>query len=420
MKLSLKGFFLHEALGDEGSRSARGSVRQISLQQLAQLEPDAEYEIRQMTEDPNFDISQVRVYQAADKFILSHPQHPGDDLYWRAGGDGWETGETAANPLRNEHQDPTAVVDAGSTIWSDPEQPVDVKKFSSSGGNLHIELQEMFGLSEMGGPGSGRGRPKGSLNKTQDQIDAEFAAKAARVPGKRGRPVGWRKSGTVTPPPSAPPEELPDEMPAGFDEPVPSDPGDPKNTEFGEYKPSGSSDGKLPPATPEDDEDIDWTDRSGIDDDSWLDDPALGAGAVAPPQLPKDPSFKKPPRTANPGEVPVQPYSGPEKFDFSPPTERDPFWTDVEAEDAETLSWDELKATEPEVAADIEQAIPDVIEPGFSQDDESLPLRLRNLIFTRNSAGDLIMRSAAGRKKWDAEKKEFIPMDDGGTPAGEF
>ena len=41
-----------------------------------------------------------------------------------------------------EHQDPTKPVDKGASIWSDPKQPVDVRKFSSCGGNLHIDLSE--------------------------------------------------------------------------------------------------------------------------------------------------------------------------------------------------------------------------------------------------------------------------------------
>lgn len=42
----------------------------------------------------------------------------------------------------NEHQDPTAAVDKGASIWSDPSQPADVRKYSSCGGNLHIDLSE--------------------------------------------------------------------------------------------------------------------------------------------------------------------------------------------------------------------------------------------------------------------------------------
>jgi len=480
MKLSLKGFFLHEALGDEGSSSSRGKGKPKPppppppppTNESASGEHVVAYDEtgRGDMYGEAVEVGRFPSYDAAAQWIESKTNGPGDSeaenflIYpiedWTA-----SASDTSKMGTFQEHQDPTAVVDAGSTIWSDPEQPVDVKKFSNRGGNLHIDLcevfgmeeatpddwkasgrnttrshgnysyqknsagkyrsayssmgnrgreevlpgvfgdpnaatdastrhhqnimslrgmqptgtgnmqrpdgrvhknmvrpantgrgrgvfesdlAEMFGMEEMGGPGSGRGRPKGSKNKTQDEIDAAQAAAAARTPGKRGRPVGWRKAGTTTPPPAAAPEELPDEMPAGFDDPVGAD------QDFGTapdaLSGSANPDGKLPPATPEDEidneEEIDWTNRTGIDDDSWLDDPALGKGVEIPGQA------------AKPAPPPPPPPPDFSRFDVSSSPDRtsDDVWN-AATENGTVMSWDELSADEPGAADDFEMEI---------------------------------------------------------------
>jgi hypothetical protein len=77
-------------------------------------------------------------------------------------------------------------------------------------------------------------------------------------------------------------------------------------------------------------------------------------------------------------------------------------------EEAETsMDWDELRVEDPDTAAAIERSNPEIAD------------ELRT--FTRDPQGDLIMRTKAGtRLKWDPSKEDWLDMDDGGTPAGEF
>lgn len=304
-------------------------------------------------------------------------------------------------PIRpfGEHNDPTEPVDAGATILSDPTQPAQVKKFKNVKGNLHIDLCEMFGgtpgIDEMGGPGSGR--KKGSKNKP-------------------------KSGGGITAAKPVDPKNLPDD-PNDFDIDV-------DDSAFT----SGVS--SKPPEAPADIElgkDDDAFARTAGDlgdesDLSWLDDPSLGKGVEVPKQEPKPDAPEKPPRRmAGPEDTEWQ-TDDPEfqaaldQYDFSPkePKDKGKFWQDVEAEDGDVMSWEELEAAEPEIAADIAREYPDLADPGHFMDDPTKIKRERNAFFTFDKQGDLIGRIHGGRYKWDFENGSWIPMDDGESPSGEF
>jgi hypothetical protein len=86
--------------------------------------------------------------------------------------------------------------------------------------------------------------------------------------------------------------------------------------------------------------------------------------------------------------------------------ERDPFFSKAEEGEGH-MSWDELQAADPTIAADIERDYPDI------KDNPEI-------FFAKDKDG-LVMRSGRGRQfKWEPSSKEWLDMDDGGTPAGEF
>jgi len=86
---------------------------------------------------------------------------------------------------------------------------------------------------------------------------------------------------------------------------------------------------------------------------------------------------------------------------------RDPFWAGAEEADEDVMSWDELRAADPAAAADIEREYPDIADS-------------QSAFFTKHGK-DLVMRSGRGNRfKWDPAGMQWLEMDDGGTPAGEF
>jgi hypothetical protein len=266
-----------------------------------------------------------------------------------------------------EHNDPTEPVDAGSTIWSDPSQPAKVRKFSSKGGQLHIDLKEIFGVEEMGGPGSGR-KP-GSKNK--------------------------QAMGGVTPAKPADPESLPDDL-DDFDIDV-------DDSAFA--SPTAKAAAAPPAAGSAGDDTFSRGDDDFGDDLSWLDDPALGQGVDVPKQGPPVP-VEKEPRTDS-GYSPEFDKDL-EKYDFSEPEPKDKgqFWQDAGGEGAEAMDWNELKSVEPDIADDIGAEFPDIADS--------------SAFFDINGDGDVVMRSQGSRYKWDSENAGWLPMDDGETPTGEF
>jgi len=346
MKLSLKEFFVHEA-----KSSAQPSVDE---RKLSSYEHPRTHLHSKFAKDPN----------------IEEP---------------WALAQHIAS--KNEHQDPTCTApDAGSTIWSDPTQPADVRKFSNRDGNLHVDLQEMFGVDEMGGPGSGR-KP-GSKNKPTS---------GSTIPGK-----------TVDP--SSLPDELPDDFGVDIDT---SDFDEPAAAAEPDDAPFARTAGDL-------------GDESDL---SWLDDPNLGQGVEVPKQDPNAPKPTPKPPMASP-DYEGQWQASPEHQEFldtlsgsfepDEPKDKGQFWRDIEDEGGEAMSWDELKQAEPDIAADIAAEYPDIADPGTFMDEPGGIPRERQTFFAISDDGDIIMRSKGERFKWDPENAGWIPMDDGETPSGEF
>lgn len=334
---------------------------------------------------------------------------PGDEPLEKKGD---IAGLPAGDEPLGEHQDPTCTPDAGATIWSDPTQPADVRKFKNVKGNLHVDIKEMFGTSgidEMGGEGSGR------------------------KPGSKNKP----RPSAITPGTPADPSQLPDELPDDFGVDIDtSDFDDPGNIDqsdiTGAGAPQHQPDQPVDPSGFEPPEDEPFARSAGdLGDEgdlSWLDDPALGQGVEVPKYDPDAPKPAKPPPMAKADyEGPWQASPEHQEFldtlgSFEPdePKDKGQFWRDIEDEDGDAMSWDELKDAEPDIASDIEAEYPDIADPGTFAGEPGGVQRERDTLFTVNKAGDIIMRSKGERFKWDPETAGWIPMDDGETPSGEF
>jgi hypothetical protein len=114
--ISLKEFFLHE----ENSQTYAAQVHAYAVPGNG----DPVFAERHLD---SLEHAGVAPHAAAQIMIRKH---------------GWQDTQAAQQSALGEHQDPTKPVDKGASIWSDPDQPVDVRKFSSCGGNLHIDLTE--------------------------------------------------------------------------------------------------------------------------------------------------------------------------------------------------------------------------------------------------------------------------------------
>ena len=190
MTISLKEFFLHE----ENSQSYAAEVHRLALP------VGGEVDISQRHLDS---LEQVGVapHAAAQIMIQKYGWQPTDN-----------TRMMQQNNL-GEHQDPTKPVDKGTSIWSDPNQPADVRKFSSCGGNLHIDLSE---APDVWWPGKDESPP--DIEMGADELHPDDAP----------------ASQELQPEPTENPEELPDlggnfgfdapEADAGFSTPVQRDP----------------------------------------------------------------------------------------------------------------------------------------------------------------------------------------------------
>lgn len=395
MKLSLKEFFLHEALGDQFSGPTHGqnssAEKDRKANEAADLEEKAlssyehpwhhlysKFKGKKGVKDPAALAAHIKRQELGECELPEYepPETRSSKKYAKDPPlrQPWELGRTGPEE-KNEHNDPTATPDAGATIWSDPSLPADVRKFSSRGGNLCVDLKEMFAVSE-GGPGSGR--KKGSKNKPKEP---------RVIPGE---PVD----------PSTLPDE-PDDL--DFDIDVDDD---------------GFSSGATPAAAAPAGEDPFAPQAGEMGDDlSWLDDPALGAGVEMPQREPKAPAAAAPPK-----EHPYTTFDPEQYGPFTPsePVDKGEFWKQAEAGDWDVMDWDELKQAKPDVARDIEREFPDIADPGHFMGDPKLPRRERGSFFAVDAMGDVIMRSHGSRFKWDAANRDWIPMDDGETPSGEF
>jgi hypothetical protein len=360
MKFSINEFFVHEVIGDAGDSSARGVADYEHLpfddwaERVQELmlaggptNPDADeffYEkgrrywlsgyspekFVNMLSNVHSNIANVGNIDQSDITGYGSKSHRPD-----------QPSDPSGFEPQNEHQDPTTVVTAGSSAWSDPEQPVKVKKFSSKGGNLHIDLKEMFAVNEADDEGE---------DMDLSWLDDPELGAQSKVPS-RGQ--------VVTP---------------------------------GEKASPGDDDTSY-------DVNDDPFARSDDDLEGFEDDPAFAE--------------KKPkPKYGEEGWAQYSPEFDPGKgVSLQEPKDSGKFWRGIESDDGEAWSWDELAANEPELADEIEREFPDLASPEYS----------RGAIFHKDSAGDLTLRVGTGaRFKWDAANQDWIPMDDGSSPAGEF
>ena len=262
--------------------------------------------------------------EPVDEKALSSYKHPRTHLHSKFSQNPdienpWALAQSIAS--KNEHTDPTCKTnDQGSSIWSDPENPADVRKFSNKDGNLHVDIKEMFQLGEMGGPGSGR--KKGSKNRPKAQ-----------------GPIIHKKAADL----GSLPDELPaDDFGAQDDSPFARSAGDTGGEDDGGY-----------------------VDHTG-DDLAWLDDPNLGAGTHVPTKADAPPAPKKAPAAPPPDD------SGFASDPPESPQDWGQFFTNVEDDEGEAWSWKEFMKVDPPVAKSIAQEFPDVKDSGyfFTKDKE--------------------------------------------------
>lgn len=226
--------------------------------------------------------------------------------------------------------------------------------------------------SKMSEGGKGSGRKKGSKNKPRDEWG-----------NKIDEP---KKSQAVAP------DEIPDELPDEWvaDEPEEKEKSKPMVT--GGEDPTGGHG----------EDEIDW---SSLDDDDFID---QLAGSDKGPEIKTQAAPPKMKDTISTKPADQSPYKtfDPSKFDLSLSSDKpqkDPFSADNE----NIQTWDEVRATAPQQAAELEKDFP--------------PQELKGAKFSKKHDGRIFMMTTSGQRyAYLGHKLGWSDMDDGNSPSGEF
>lgn len=274
------------------------------------------------------------------------------------------------------HEEPQDMAQSNSSeAWEEtrdngPEKQTDDSSLKGFFGGASAPKSSHKSSEKVSEGGKGSGRKKGSKNKPRD----EFGGPPSKPEPHQG--------------------EIPDELPDEWvdDQPAMGQPPKP---------PEGEAGG--------DEGEIDWDSLEG---DEFTD--AL-AGSGKGPEIKTQPAMPKMKDTISTSPAaPSKPYQSfdPDQYDIDPGQIKD---RDVWAgENENEQSWDEVRATAPKQAAELEKEFP-------AEELQGARFRKQGDPGDRSSNGRIQMTTTSGKRyAYLGHKIGWSEMDDGNTPAGEF